>query len=123
MVVEQLGKGQKRYFFPQNTKQKKLSFRYFYKHYYQPSKQGLMEDKLVTFKNYESMVDAMFEQELLRENNIDCSINNEDSVDLLPMFGELNDGLRIVVLEKDLEKARKVIEDYYNQLELDSPVI
>lgn len=82
-----------------------------------------MEDKLVTFKNYESMVDAMFEQELLRENNIDCSINNEDSVDLLPMFGELNDGLRIVVLEKDLEKARKAIEDYYNQLEMDTPVI
>lgn len=82
-----------------------------------------MEDRLVTFKNYDSMVDAMFEQELLRENNIDCSINNEDSVDLLPMFGELNDGLRIVVLEKDLEKARKVIEDYYNQLEMDTPVI
>ena len=82
-----------------------------------------MEDRLVTFKNYDTMVDAMFEQELLKENNIDCSINNEDSVDLLPMFGELNDGLRIVVLEKDLEKARKVIEDYYNQLELDSPVI
>jgi hypothetical protein len=82
-----------------------------------------MEDRLVTFKNYDSMVDAMFEQELLKENNIDCSINNEDSVDLLPMFGELNDGLRIVVLEKDLEKARKVIEDYYNQLEMDSPVI
>jgi hypothetical protein len=81
-----------------------------------------MEDRLVTFKNYDSMVDAMFEQELLKENDIDCSINNEDSVDLLPMFGELNDGLRIVVLEKDLEKARKVIEDYYNQLELDSPV-
>jgi len=82
-----------------------------------------MEDRLITFKNYDSMVDAMFEQELLKENNIDCSINNEDSVDLLPMFGELNDGLRIVVLEKDLEKARKVIEDYYNQLEMDSPVI
>ena len=82
-----------------------------------------MEDRLVTFKNYDSMVDAMFEQELLKENNIDCSINNEDSVDLLPMFGELNDGLRIVVLEKDLEIARKVIEDYYNQLEMDSPVI
>ncbi|MDD2995489.1 MAG: DUF2007 domain-containing protein [Paludibacter sp.] len=82
-----------------------------------------MEDRLVTFKNYDSMVDAMFEQELLKENDIDCSINNEDSVDLLPMFGELNDGLRIVVLEKDLEKARKVIEDYYNQLEMDTPVI
>ena len=82
-----------------------------------------MEDRLVTFKNYDSMVDAMFEQELSKENDIDCSINNEDSVDLLPMFGELNDRLRIVVLEKYLEKARKVIEDYYNQLEMDSPVI
>ncbi|MBN2767318.1 MAG: DUF2007 domain-containing protein [Paludibacteraceae bacterium] len=77
-----------------------------------------MEDKLVTFKNYDSMVDAMFEQELLKENNIECSINNEDSVDLLPMFGEINDGLRIVVMENDLEMARKVIEDYYNQLEI-----
>lgn len=77
-----------------------------------------METKLVTFKNYESMVDAMFEQELLKENNIECSINNEDSVDLLPMFSELNDGLRIVVLENDLEKAHKVIQDYYNELEL-----
>jgi hypothetical protein len=77
-----------------------------------------METKLVTFKNYESMVDAMFEQELLKENNIECSINNEDSIDLLPMFSELKDGLRIVVLENDLEKAHKVIQDYYNELEL-----
>lgn len=78
-----------------------------------------MEDKLVTFKNYDSMVDAMFEQELLKENNIECSINNEDSVDLLPMFGEINDGLRILVFQRDLEKARKAIEDYYNQIEMD----
>lgn len=76
-----------------------------------------MEDRLVTFKNYDSMVDAMFEQELLKENNIECSINNEDSVDLLPMFGEINDGLRIVLMEKDIETARKVIEDYYNQVD------
>jgi hypothetical protein len=78
----------------------------------------IMETKLVTFKNYESMVDAMFEQELLKENNIECSINNEDSIDLLPMFSELKDGLRIVVLENDLEKAHKVIQDYYNELKL-----
>lgn len=73
-----------------------------------------MEDKLITLKNYETMVDAMFDQELLRENNIESSINNEDSVELMPMFGEINNGLRIVVLEKDFEEAVKILEDYKN---------
>ena len=71
-----------------------------------------MEDKLITLKNYETMVEAMFDQELLRENNIDSSINNEDSVELMPMFGEINEGLRIVVFEKDFKKANKVLDDY-----------
>lgn len=73
-----------------------------------------MEDKLKTLRNYETMVEALFDQELLRENNIDSSINNEDAVELLPMFGELNEGLRILVLEKDYDNAVKVLEEYKN---------
>jgi hypothetical protein len=76
-----------------------------------------MEDKLVTLKNYETMIDAMFDQELLRENNIESSIYNEDTVELLPMFGEINDGLRIVVLQNDLEEATKILEDYKNAID------
>lgn len=75
-----------------------------------------MEDKLITLKNYETMVDAMFDQEVLRENNIESSINNEDSVELMPMFGEINDGLRIVVFEKDFEEAIKILEEYKNSI-------
>ncbi len=71
-----------------------------------------MEDKLITLKNYETVVEAMFDQELLKENDIDSSINNEDSVDLMPMFGELNEGLRILVFENDYEKALRVLQDY-----------
>jgi hypothetical protein len=71
-----------------------------------------MEDKLITLKNYETVVEAMFDQELLRENNIDSSINNEDSVDILPMFGELNVGIRILVFEKDYDRAILVLEEY-----------
>ena len=63
------------------------------------------------------MVEALFDQELLKENNIDSSINNEDSVELLPMFGEINDGLRIVVFEKDFEEAIKILEDYKNSID------
>ena len=71
-----------------------------------------MEDKLITLKNYETVVEAMFDQELLKENNIDSSINNEDSVELMPMFGEINEGLRILVFENDYEKAMKVLNEY-----------
>ena len=76
-----------------------------------------MEDKLITLKNYETVVEAMFDQELLKENDIDSSINNEDAVDLMPMFGELNEGLRILVFEKDFEKALKILEDYGNTVD------
>jgi hypothetical protein len=75
-----------------------------------------MEDKLITLKNYETVVEAMFDQELLREKNIDSSINNEESVELLPMFGDINDGPRIMVFEKDYETALNILEEYNNSV-------
>lgn len=80
-----------------------------------------MEDKLITLKNYETMVEAMFDQELLKENNIESSINNEDSVELLPMFGEINDGLRLVVFEADFEQAIKILDEYEKSVDLLEP--
>ncbi len=76
-----------------------------------------MEDKLVTLKNYETMVEALFDQDLLAKSNIECRIINENSVELLPMFGEINEGLQIQVFENDLEKAQAVLSEYENCLE------
>ena len=75
-----------------------------------------MEDKLITLKNYETMVEAMFDQELLRERNIETFLNNEESVEILPMFGDLNEGLRILVFEKDFENALSLLKEYYNSI-------
>jgi hypothetical protein len=75
-----------------------------------------MEDKLITLKNYETVVEAMYDQELLRENNIDSTMNNEDSVELMPMFGEINEGLRIMVFQKDFEQAIKLLEEHEKSL-------
>lgn len=84
---------------------------------------NIMEEKLITLKNYETMVDAMFDQEVLQENNIESSINNEDSVELMPMFGEINNGLRIVVFEKDFDEAIKILEEYKNSIDSQQPNI
>ncbi len=71
-----------------------------------------MKDKFITLKCYETVVEAMFDKELLEVNKIECAINNENSVELLPMFGEINEGLRIVVFEKDYETALQILSDY-----------
>ena len=78
---------------------------------------SIMEDKLITLKNYETVVEAMFDQELLRENNIESALNNEDAVELMPMFGEINEGLRLMVFEKDYEQSIKILEDYANAIQ------
>ena len=75
-----------------------------------------MEDKLKTLKNYETMVEAMFDQELLREKDIENFLNNEESVEIMPMFGDLNEGLRILVFEKDFEKASNLLDEYYKSI-------
>ena len=75
-----------------------------------------MEDKLKTLKNYETMVEAMFDQELLRERNIDNFINNEESVELMPMFGDINEGLRILVFEKDYNTAKSILQEYTDSI-------
>jgi len=76
-----------------------------------------MEDKIVTLKNYDTIVKAMFDQEILSCNHIECFINNEQLVELYPMFADIDEGLKIVVFEKDLEKAQKVLEEYHRSIE------
>ena len=76
-----------------------------------------MEDKLITLKNYETVVEAMFDQEILREKNIDSSINDEESVNVMPMFGDINEGPRIMVFEKDYETALNILEEYNNSID------
>jgi hypothetical protein len=34
----------------------------------------------------------------------------------MPMFGEINEGLRIVVFEKDFENAIGILEEYKNDI-------
>lgn len=75
-----------------------------------------MEDKIITLKNYDSMVDAMVDLDVLKVNEIESFIGNEQLVELYPMFSDINDGLKIVVFEKDFEKALKILEEYHTEV-------
>lgn len=72
-----------------------------------------MEDRIITLKTYDTMVDAMVDEEVLKENNIECFIGNEGLVEMFPMFSDSEEGLKIVVFEKDIEIAEKILQEYH----------
>ncbi|MDO9633509.1 MAG: hypothetical protein Q7J05_00505 [Paludibacter sp.] len=72
-----------------------------------------MEEKIVRLKNYERMEEAMLDQSVLKENNISSSIYNSASADILPMLYELDEGVAIMVFEKDFKKAWEILKEYH----------
>ncbi|MEA4985570.1 hypothetical protein SDC9_35383 [bioreactor metagenome] len=72
-----------------------------------------MEEKIVKLKNYERMEEAMLDQSVLSENKISSSIPNSTSADILPMLHELNEGIALMVFEKDFEKAWEILKEYH----------
>jgi len=70
-----------------------------------------MEDFIITLKTYESTLEAMVDRDILRANDIECFINNEQLVELYPTFKGIDEGLKIVVFEKDFERALKLLTE------------
>ncbi len=72
-----------------------------------------MEEKIVKLKNYERMEEAMLDQSVLSENKISSSISNSTSADILPMLYEINEGITLMVFEKDFDKAWEILKEYH----------
>ena len=72
-----------------------------------------MEEKIVRLKNYERMEEAMLDQSVLSENKISSSLSNSTSADILPMLYEINEGIALMVFEKDFDKAWEVLKEYH----------
>ena len=72
-----------------------------------------MEEKLARLKNYERMEEAMLDQRVLSENRIDSTIHNSTSAEILPMLYEIDEGIALMVFEKDLDNAWEILKDYH----------
>ncbi len=73
-----------------------------------------MEDRVVILKNYDSMAKALLDHEILSKNKIMSTINSEDATEILPMLNDINEGLKIMVFEKDLTKASQILDDFHS---------
>jgi hypothetical protein len=77
-----------------------------------------MEDKLVRLRNYDRMEEALLDENILRQNEIECSVFNSTSAEILPMLYEINEGIALMVFEKDFDHAWEVLKEYH-QLDAD----
>lgn len=72
------------------------------------------ENKVIALKNYENIVNANLDSEILKDNGIENFVGEQDVVKIFPMFKEINEGLKIYVFEKDYTKAAKILKDYHS---------
>lgn len=93
------------------TKQLRTGTRYSIKQ--TPSKPQSMQPKLVKIKNYERLEEALLDQSVLQQNNIECTINNSKTAEILPMLYEVDEGIALMVFDIDFDKSWEILKEYH----------
>ena len=75
--------------------------------------ESVNNEKVVVFRTYNTLFEANVVKELLASNDIPSMIKNEHTTVLLPMFSPMS-GVALMVLEKDLAKAQKIVDGTNN---------
>lgn len=71
--------------------------------------ESVNNEKVVVFRTYNSVFEANVVKELLASNGIPSMVKDEQVTVLLPMFGSMT-GVKLMVLEKDLDKATEIVD-------------
>jgi len=73
------------------------------------------ELKTVILKNYDSLIEAEIERDILINNGIECFLN-DDPVDLFPLVPTLENSPRIIVFERDRDSALEILANTINEV-------
>lgn len=76
------------------------------------------EDKVVSVKFYETVVEAEIDQNVLKTNGIECIYNDDTVVGVFPIFDDKERGIELMVFEKDLEIARQILDEYHAAVDM-----
>lgn len=74
------------------------------------------EEKIISLKFYDSIINAEVDKDLLVGNEIECRVNTDTMVGVYPIFDNKERGIELLVFEKDKERAEKILEEYQKTL-------
>lgn len=76
----------------------------------------MKDDKLVAVKYYDTVVKAEVDADVLKRNDIECIYNDDTLVGVFPIFDDKERGIELMVFEKDLERAKQILEEYHREI-------
>lgn len=67
-------------------------------------------DKIVVYSGYNTLSEAYEARNILESCGIPCFISNENMATVYPMFDSNVGGVRLHLFEKDLARAREILQ-------------
>lgn len=67
------------------------------------------KERTIVIQTYENLADAHYDLEALRSQNIVCSLNSTNVVQLFPMFNSPFGKIQLIILESDKELVKKLL--------------
>lgn len=71
------------------------------------------QDKVVLLRTFDTLPEAQYAKDMLEQNGVLCSLDNQAISQLYPLYGSSVSGIRLMVLAGDLDKAEDILRDAY----------
>jgi hypothetical protein len=71
-----------------------------------------MDDELVPVRTFDNRMDADMAKDLLQAQGIQSYISGDDAEGIVPAL-QLTQGVRLIVRERDLARARQTLDDEF----------
>ena len=69
-----------------------------------------MQDKTIIFRVYDTLPEAQYVKDALEQNGVECFLADQLWTQLYPLYGTPATGIRVMILDKDLEKAEDILK-------------
>jgi hypothetical protein len=66
-------------------------------------------DKIVVLREFSDVYDANIALGVLRSNGINCELENQIVGGVGSIVGALTDGIRLIVFESDVDRAKEIL--------------
>ena len=79
-----------------------------------------MHNELIEVARFFTASDAHILRALLEVEDIEVSILNEQFSSLTPVDSVISGGIKLLILDSDIDKAEPIIQNYYDNLKVES---
>lgn len=70
-----------------------------------------MKDKTIVLRTFDTLPQAQFACDILKQNGVECFMDNVYMSQLYPVFNPSVSGIRVIILEADKARAEQILAE------------